>query len=295
MIFDPLDMLSWPSKLGKPNDDAFAHADKLVAVFDGATMVADPVLHADSDAAWIARKGAEGVIRNDVAGLPAKDILKLTAKMVERDYRAQRFREPVANYENPFAAMMLLRLEGNEPSSGLANGSVANAVGQTKILMDALWFGDCAALVKPPGGDTFVIGETLELRVDEAEKARALFADGQIRTPEIVAALRASRNRLNNGGKWAFGTDSACADHVNEKRVAVAKGTVILVASDGFLALVSDYGRYTPETLIAASVSRGLKSLFTELRAVEEADADCRKFPRFKTSDDATAILIRIV
>lgn len=275
MIFDPLDMLSWPSKLGKPNDDAFAHADRLIAVFDGATMVADPVLHADSDAAWIARKGAEGVIRNDVAGLSAKDILKLTAKMVERDYRAQRFREPVANYENPFAAMMLLRLEGSD--------------------MDALWFGDCAALVKPPGADTFVIGETLELRVGEAETAKALFADGQIRTPEIIAALRAGRDRLNNGGKWIFGTDSVCADHVNERRVAVTKGTMILVASDGFLALVSDYGRYTPETLIAACVSRGLKSLFTELREIEAADADCKKFPRFKTSDDATAILLRVV
>jgi hypothetical protein len=274
MIFDPVDMLSWPGKLGRPNEDAFAHADRLVAVFDGATMIADPVLHADSDAAWIARKGAEGVIRNDVAGLTAKDILKLTAQMVHRDYLAQRFRAPVANYENPFAAMMLLRLTGNE--------------------MDALWFGDCAALVKPPDGETFVIGETLELRAGEAEKAKSLSADGQIRTPEIIDALRAGRDRLNNGGKWVFGTDPVCVDHVSARRVTVSAGTEILVASDGVFALISDYGRYTPETLMAAIISKGLKALFTELREVENADADCKRFPRFKTSDDATAILLRV-
>jgi hypothetical protein len=75
----------------------------------------------------------------------------------------------------------------------------------------------------------------------------------------------------------------------------VAPGARVLLASDGFLALASDYGRYTPDTLFAAAESRGLAALGAELRAVEAADADGVRFPRFKRSDDATALLLAVV
>ena len=52
--------------------------------------------------------------------------------------------------------------------------------------------------------------------------------------------------------------------------------------------------RYTPEELFAAAVTRGLESLGQELRAVEASDPEGVKFPRFKKSDDATALLLRV-
>jgi hypothetical protein len=66
----------------------------------------------------------------------------------------------------------------------------------------------------------------------------------------------------------------------------------VLLASDGFLALASDYARYTPETLLAAAAARGLGTLGEELRAVEASDPEGLRFPRFKRSDDATALLL---
>jgi hypothetical protein len=112
---------------------------------------------------------------------------------------------------------------------------------------------------------------------------------------EFLPALRESRNRVNTeDGNWLFAPDPACADRAEEIRIPVAPGARILLASDGFLALASDYERYTPEELFAAAATRGLESLGTELRAVEAADPEGTKFPRFKRSDDATALLLRV-
>src|SRR5215469_10227421 len=122
--------LSWPGNPEKPNDDVFCHADSLAAVFDGATSLGEPLLPVDSDAAWIARKGAEGLIAHQDA--PPRQALLRAAADAERDYVALRSRPPRENYELPLASMML--------------------VGARSSDLEFLWFGDCAALLQRPGG-----------------------------------------------------------------------------------------------------------------------------------------------
>ena len=84
------------------------------------------------------------------------------------------------------------------------------------------------------------------------------------------------------------------AAHVKARHVDAPPGTLVLLASDGFLALASDYGIHDAESLIAAAQSKGLETLGRQLRAIEAEDHEGRKFPRFKTSDDATAVLLRL-
>src|SRR5258706_361092 len=124
--------------------------------------------------------------------------------------------------------------------------------------------------------------------------AREAYAIAGVRE-EFLPALRASRNGVNSpGGDWLFAPDAACADHAKELRVTVLKDSPILLASDGFLALASDYERYSPETLFDAAAERGLAVLCEELRAVETADPEGLRYPRFKRSDDATALLLTL-
>src|SRR5258706_5014079 len=126
-----------------------------------------------------------------------------------------------------------------------------------------------------------------------ARPGRGPAADGV--RGEFLPALRASRNSVNTpGGDWLFAPDIACADHAKQARVAALANSPILLASDGFLALASDYGRYTPEALLAAAEKRGLAVLGEELRAVEAAEPDGIRYPRFKRSDDATALLLAL-
>jgi hypothetical protein len=69
-------------------------------------------------------------------------------------------------------------------------------------------------------------------------------------------------------------------------------GTLVLAMTDGFYRLVSPYGRYSDAQLIEAVSAKGLGALLTELRAQEASPEDDARIGRFKTSDDATALLL---
>ncbi len=276
--------LSWPGDRSRPNDDAFCHSGIIAAVFDGATGVGEPLLPADSDAAWIARRGAEGLIAHQALG--ARGALAATATDAEREFDRIRLRPPAARYELPLAAMMLVAPE----AEGLL----------------ALWFGDCAALVKRPDSPVQLIGDAIDKRSREAARAARLAKEKGISPtrsssrPEwreaFLPSLQAARNRVNTvEGSWAFSPDAACATHVQSLAFDAPEGSDILICSDGFLALSSDYGRYDSDGLMHAAATIGLHSLLQEIRAIEDGDADGRKFPRFKKSDDASALLLKVM
>jgi hypothetical protein len=271
--------LSWPGDRSKPNDDAFCHADRIAAVFDGATNLGDPVLPSDSDAAWIARKGAERLIANEVLG--ARGALARTARDAERDFNATKLCEP-ERYEIPCAAMMLIGVEGNS--------------------LLALWFADCAALVQRPGEKVQLIGDAMEMRAKESRNIARIAAD--IGQPPVASAaqarllpiIRDSRSRKNTPqGSWAFGPQADCAEHANALAFDAPVGTHILICSDGFLAAASDYQLYDIDGLMAAALGEGLRPLMEQIRQVEEDDPTGLRFARFKKSDDATALLLRLV
>jgi len=144
-----------------------------------------------------------------------------------------------------------------------------------------------------------MLGENLEKRGRERERAQRMAgpkggAAASVRE-QFLPALRASRNKVNSkGADWLFAPDPRCADHADAARPAAISGSLVLLATDGFLALISDYERYSPETLLSAAEARGLGALGEELRAVESADPEGKAYPRFKKSDDATALLLSL-
>ncbi|HVP85132.1 MAG TPA: hypothetical protein VMS78_10445 [Rhizomicrobium sp.] len=282
MRFDILDMLSLPGNPAKPNDDAFCHSDTLAAVFDGATGLGEQILPVDSDAAWIARRGAEGLILHESPDISPREILHRAAIDAEKQFLELRLRAPAETYEIPFASMMFVAAQSDR--------------------VEALWFGDCAALVKRPGDDLQIIGEAFAKREHEASGLVALAAAANVSAPasnrnrpEFLAFLRRERNGVNSRpGRWLFSPDARCAEHAQSLSFAAPSGTHMLLVSDGFLALASDYLRYDADTLLEAAVPKGLRALYNELRAIEDADPEGRKYPRFKKSDDATAVLLQV-
>jgi hypothetical protein len=91
-----------------------------------------------------------------------------------------------------------------------------------------------------------------------------------------------------------FGIDPHCAEHLRIRRISLDRPTHLLLATDGFSALVDVYGAYDPEALMIRALERGLAPLVAELRSIEAADADGARHPRWKRSDDATAVLLRL-
>ena len=84
------------------------------------------------------------------------------------------------------------------------------------------------------------------------------------------------------------------AAHVARRVIKVAPGSHLLLASDGFLALATDYGAYSTDSLMVAALDEGLAGLGEEMRAIEAGDAGGDRFPRFKKSDDATALFLKL-
>ena len=279
--FEKLDSLSLPGHPDKPNEDSFGWTRNAACVFDGATGLGAQLMPGTSDAQWLANFAARRFCAHAEREHGAmRDWLRMTASEAENSFRALRYRPPNQNYEVPYASGIMAALDGE--------------------MLRVLWFGDCAMLLHDQAGKFFLFGDTLSkreserLRVEKISKLNNRSPAGIIIRDEFLPALRASRNLVNTGDEWLFAPDAACAEHAKSAEALIAPDSVVLLASDGFLALASDYQRYSPEELFSAVRSDGLQKLGQELRAIERADPGGAAFPRFKSSDDATALLLRV-
>jgi len=275
-----LESLSLPGDPAKANEDAFGQRADAAVVIDGATMLGDGLMPGPSDAAWIAQFGARRLMAHLGVGDGARKALRAALADTQKSFEALRRHPPEDVWQTPCASMML-------------------AV-QADAGLEFLWFGDCAALVKQGDGAVVVVGETMDKRAAEAERARAIAKEKNLspasglRRPEFLDALRAARNRINSGSNWLFSPDVRAASHVSRRVMKLQPGSTVLLATDGLLALASDYGAYSTDSLMAAASNKGLAVLGEELRIIESGDAGGDKFPRFKKSDDATALLLRL-
>lgn len=302
-----LDQLSLPGDPAKPNEDALAHLDRAALVLDGATPLGPSLLPGTSDAAWIAQFGARRLAAHLTDGDAPQDALRHALADAEKSF-AGLTREPIREkWQTPCASMMLVSL-GRDLSPPRVRSTLAGEMpvagsraseGQRGQEVQFLWFGDCAAIVEQDG-QIEAVGETLEKREAEAARARmvaqmaGMSAASGINRPQIEPLLRAARNRINSGRNWLFSPDARAAGHASRHMMSLQAGATVLVASDGFLALVSDYGAYDMQGLIAGAKDKGLAALGRQLREIEDADPLGETFPRFKKSDDATALLLRI-
>jgi hypothetical protein len=111
----------------------------------------------------------------------------------------------------------------------------------------------------------------------------------------FLAWLSERRERQKRNGSVALlGLDPGAVDRLRHETAPCPNGTVILLASDGFSALVDLYGQMDANELIEAAVGSGLEPLARKAREIEtESDPDGKLYPRFKISDDTTALLIR--
>ena len=285
MSFKLLEQLSLPGDPTKPNEDSFACLDHAALVLDGATPLGPSLLPGPSDAAWIAQFGARRLSAHLNDGDDPEDALKHALRDAEKSFAGLQ-RAPVREkWQTPCASMMMAVELGRD-----RRGSQ----------IEFLSFGDCTALIEQDG-KVEIVGEAITKRRAEAGRAKRAAKDKNlpsvlgVHRPEIEPLLRAARNRINSGSNWLFSPDVRAAKHAARQTVFVREGARLLLASDGFLALVSDYHAYDIAGLMQAASGKGLTALGEELRAIEKNDAAGTRFFRFKASDDATALLLQLI
>ncbi len=193
---------------------------------------------------------------------------------------------PVAAWNLPVAGFQMVRIE---------NGALV-----------AYGLGDCRLFLADNDGK---VVETSALKgnfaVEREGARRAIAHAGGLAAikslsddPVVRNELRRHRAAYNQPGGtvWTLGTEPAAAKHLSREALSARLPATGLLCTDGFAALCDQYGRYDPAAMIRKATADGLKPLMKELRRVERAeDPDGRLYPRFKVSDDATAVLFEIM
>jgi hypothetical protein len=111
----------------------------------------------------------------------------------------------------------------------------------------------------------------------------------------VLPLLRRNRSLMNKlGGYWVLSLDSDAPEHLVAASLPACFGDTALLMSDGFYRLVDTFRVFTDQTLIKAALERGVSSLLQQLRRLELGDPACKKYPRLKATDDASAVLITI-
>ncbi|WP_225826767.1 protein phosphatase 2C domain-containing protein [Streptomyces naphthomycinicus] len=135
-----------------------------------------------------------------------------------------------------------------------------------------------------------------DLRVDEVlPELRAEVELFETHTVEHQAALRrfvtAQRQTRNTpAGYWVAAADPEAAEHALVGSVPVEGVRAAAVLSDGVSRLVTEYGMATWATAFATLRTGGPRELIETVRKVEATDPTGRRWPRYKSGDDATAV-----
>ncbi|MEX0284351.1 MAG: hypothetical protein AB3N23_07040 [Paracoccaceae bacterium] len=272
MHFDLLQTISLNGSPNTANDDRAGASGALAWVIDGATDLSEPgLLGQQGGAAWLSSAANTAFAGNTAPGL-LQTCTQVFAQ-VETRFHAEKRRDVTAIWEVPSAAFAAVQLVGNA--------------------IEVAWAADCAVLLATADGCHWCTPEPNT--ADEAADALALgpgTGTQSVRTPEVLADRRKSRSRTD---RRVLNTDAKASGASSSfNRFPVTNGDHVLLMSDGFSCLINPFARYDAASLVHAVREKGLATLAQEIRQIEREDAACERYPRFKVSDDATALWLRI-
>ena len=271
-----VESISLAGDRAKQNDDALGFQQKSAWVIDGATDLSDtPLTQTASDASWIAQVANTSLNAWTYGDL--REAVRTASETAASSFSYLTRGRSIERWQLPTASILMVA----ENERGVIEG---------------IDLGDCRVFALDADGVHVVGGhdgldDEVKLAATQPEAEKPL-----LKRKAAIDTLRRNRAAINQeGGRfWTFGLHPACADHARTWTLRLKRPAHLLLMTDGFAALSDRYRIYEPAALVKAAVRVGLQELGRELRALETADAAGARFPRFKQSDDATAILLRL-
>jgi len=262
------------------NEDGAGLKGRFAWVIDGATGLSDERLTSGgSDAAWLA-----GRIDDRLASCSGDESADGLLGRLEADVEAA-FRE-----ETTHAAAVP---DHHAPSACL--GLIEAAPGDgSRIRVQGRFLGDVIALV--PSQEGIARWSDERAKPFEHKTLAALGAQGHEPglIPEAVRRqILENRTRLNRpDGYWVVNPLRPWAGQELRFEAQVPSGAPIVLATDGFMRLVDVFAAYSDEALHARLAAGQGRELMQELRERERDDPMSGAYPRVKTHDDATFLVI---
>lgn len=279
-----VEAVSRPGSAERANEDTFGRNEICAFVIDGATGLSD-INQFDaygSDAAWLAQNTRDHLQQHLESETQLNTFIRDLINQLRDTYFANVSESEVPRYAWPSASFALLHVQ------------------QNRLFFAGL--GDCTLYIQDERQVQTINPLTGFASTESKAAAHHLQTSGGfdqkknlLGDPETLQTLREMRSLQNTeaGGIWTLGLVPEASDHLHIKELDVGSSGSALLCSDGFSALVTDYDQYTAQSLLEAANDRGLDVLMNELRHIETvSDPNGKKFPRFKQSDDATAVLV---
>ncbi|WP_369197581.1 hypothetical protein [Streptomyces djakartensis] len=197
-------------------------------------------------------------------------------------------------------AVALERVAALHPECDLANPGTPSAtvavLRHRRAALDYLVLADSPVVFEGIGGDHAVI---TDLRVDEVlPELRTEVESHETHTPghrealqRLVLAQRQVRNTPD--GYWVAGTNPEAARHCLTGSAKLSDVRSAAVMSDGVSRLVTEYGMATWGEVFATLRTDGPRGLIETVRKTEATDPTGRRWPRYKSGDDATVAYCR--
>ena len=266
----------------KANEDRYGHNDEIAFVTDGATGLGHRQYMDgfSTDAEWFADFATDYLLSGSGA---STDIQAVMTGLMERA-RFHFFQagkgEEIPRYAWPSASVALITLqEGHIQFAGLGDCTVY--VGNPR-----------AGVKKYSALQNFAQAESAFAKVHVAH-SKGIHGESLLENAHTLDHLRKARAAHNtpDGNIWTLGLVPEAAERLQQTAIPVNPGDEVLICSDGFSALEETYLAYSSDSLLQAVNSKGLEEMYQELRHIEHSvDPTGEKFPRFKRSDDATAL-----
>lgn len=271
-----IEAISLAGDRARQNDDALGFQRNGAWVIDGATDLGEtPLTRTASDASWIAQVANTSLNAWTYGDL--REAVRTASEVAANAFSYLTRGQSLERWQLPTASLLML----TESERGVVEGI---DLGDCRVFaLD----GDGAHVVGGHGG----LDDEVRLAASQPEADKPL-----LKRKAAIDTLRRNRAAINQeGGRhWTFGLQPACADHARTWSLRLKRPAHLLLMTDGFAALSDRYKAYEPAALVNAAIDVGLQALGRELRAIETADASATLHPRFKQSDDATAVLLRL-
>jgi len=125
---------------------------------------------------------------------------------------------------------------------------------------------------------------------DEALRSHVGTTEHDQSVSRLVQTQRSLRNQP--GGYWVAAADPAAASESLTGAAHLSKVRRVAVLSDGAARLV-EFGLAGWEEILSTLAEDGPQTLIEEVRRVEATDLRGDRWPRYKSSDDATAVYVQ--
>ena len=262
-VFDTVEQLTTPGATN--NEDRYFLSDSTVVVLDGATGLGESKV----DANWFTSRLIDKFVSNIRNGSGLIDSINGAIVSIDAEYR-ETGADP--NDIPPSAGGFFLQLCGD--------------------CLKYVYLGDCTMTIIGDDGTTEITGQSLRILDDKViramrdiRKTQGLDIKDAVKTEQIVDMLRAHRRLMNNpDGYRIFAPFMPPLSQNDVHTVEADKVREIVLHSDGY-DLIHD-------ELVKGDID--IEKLTKDLRATEQADSALNEYPRFKVSDDATYVRLRI-